>query len=341
MAGGLMLLVTTLTLCLLISECALRRWYPVDSRQPHPGRSSPWQSRVHRRSDVPGLAYELNPNVKIRARAAGTLVVTNSYGMRDAEPRPPSPSLLRIAVLGDSFTFGFGTRGRAVYTEVLERLLNASPLGGKRVFDVLNFGVGGYSTWDEARVLEYRVRPWHPSAVLIGYVFNDPEDEPRQPLHSFFHEPAWWEHLRLLRLAARGWRELQVRRLGDGNPFLYLHRNPRTWANVQQAFARVRELSEEDGFRVIVAVFPIIPPESWGGYRLREVHTQVAQEARRNGFAVIDLLPAWISIAPRKLRVSSEDGHPNALAHRLAARALYKAIASNPGRLLGASWPAR
>src|SRR6185369_3084342 len=124
---------------------------------------------------------------------AGGWVETNGEGMRDHEPLPAdTPSLERIAVVGDSFVFGLGLPQEDVFTEVLERDLNGASDG--RRYDVLNFGVPGYSSQEEASVLEARVLPWNPAVVIVGYCLNDPETQPLQPVHVYFSPVAWWQH---------------------------------------------------------------------------------------------------------------------------------------------------
>jgi hypothetical protein len=65
-------------------------------------------------------------------------------------------------------------------------------------FEVLNMGVGGYSTADEALILEYKAMPLRPRLVLVQYFLNDPDTDPAQPLPAFFHETRWWQHSHLL-----------------------------------------------------------------------------------------------------------------------------------------------
>ena len=84
---------------------------------------------------------------------------------------------------------------------MLERLLNEASSGVR--FEVLNLGVGGYSSRDEALLLRHKGMEWNPDPVIMGYFLNDPEIEPVQPLHSQFQEPSWWQHSNLLRLIAR------------------------------------------------------------------------------------------------------------------------------------------
>jgi len=94
----------------------------------------------------------------------------NSGGFRGPDtPLVASPDTLRVAVLGDSETFCEGLPEERSFTGALERHL--SHLG--RV-EVLNFGVPGYDTAQELRLLERKVSAYEPSVLVLNYTFNDP-----------------------------------------------------------------------------------------------------------------------------------------------------------------------
>ena len=58
------------------------------------------------RSDMNGVAHELRPNFKTLYK--GHEVETNSYGFRDSDVDSWDPDSYRLALTGDSFTFGNG-----------------------------------------------------------------------------------------------------------------------------------------------------------------------------------------------------------------------------------------
>jgi len=87
-----------------------------------------------------GFVYQRNPGVfKTKFR-------TNSRGMRDREYPSSKGSNLRILVLGDSFTEGWGVEEQQAYPKVLEsRFLQG--------VEVWNLGVVGFSTDQELQLL--------------------------------------------------------------------------------------------------------------------------------------------------------------------------------------------
>jgi lysophospholipase L1-like esterase len=324
------LALVSLAVALGAAELLLAVVRPVAYRAPARRLSgNSWRELVHRRSSVPGLAYELAPTPR------GARGPTNSYGMRDAEPLPAgAPGVLRVAVLGDSFSFGLGVERDETYPAVLEALLRATPETARRPVDVLNFGVGGYSTADEARVLEYKALAWSPDLVIVGYVLNDPETDPIQPLQSYFAEPRWWQHSQLLRLAAQAWNAFERERLGGGDYYRYLHAEQGArWQGVLRAFARLHELAAGRGIPVLLAIFPV-ETQSWDGYPYRDLHAQVVHAARAAGLEALDLLPAFETHAPREVPLGARDPHPTPLGHRIAARAILDRLRRDHASLL-------
>jgi len=344
MALRLLVLALSCVLSLAAVEGALRLLgLPRTATSPEgPGADSAWRNLLHRPSAIPGLAYELNPGVERAAQ--GTLVRVNDHGMRDAEPLA-GDEVLRIAVLGDSYTFGFFVAQEQTYAAVLERLLEAS--AAPRRVDVLNFGVGGYSTRDEALVLEHRALPFDPDAVIVGYALNDPEIDPVQPLHRHFHESRGWERLHLFHLARAALDGLRTRGLGPEPSYVRsLHENPRKWAGVERALRRIHALAAERSLPALLVVFPTRPRTAegraivdWAEYPYRDLHERVTRLGRQIGLHTLDLLPHFERHPVGE--VMGRHIHPTARGHEVAARALHERLralglppdrAQRPGR---------
>jgi len=327
--GNVGLLIASVAVVLLLAEAGFRLVRPVQYlKPPTPVPPGERAESLYQPSRVPGLSYEMIPNRN------GTFeemqVRTNAFGMRGGEPAPnDTPGLIRILVLGDSFTFGFGVTEEETYPVVLMRTLNArlSPSAGR--YEVLNLGVVGYTTRDESIQLRHLAPALQPKGVIIGYVLNDPEIDPRPSLHKYFDRPAWWRHSHVLRLLHLAGNSLEVWRFGGGDYLRYLHAPGREkWRSVLDAFAAIRGLTAPRGIRVLVVIFPMIPERDWAAYPYSDLHHQVGEAAAADGFEVLDLLEPFSKWEPAQLRVSSGDGHPNALGHRLAAEAIAARWAS-------------
>lgn len=99
---------------------------------------------------------------------------TNSRGYRGGEFDVRKPQgVFRIVCVGDSCTFGLGVREADTWERRLEEILNRAGDGTIR-FEVLSFGVVGYSTFQSRRQLELEVPRFAPDLVLyMPTVFND------------------------------------------------------------------------------------------------------------------------------------------------------------------------
>ena len=316
---------------LLLLEGFLRFANPADFRLPASSwTGSEWGDLVHQPSPLPGLDYELRPGVS-KELPNGFHVLINSYGMRGDEPLPAdAKEVYRIAALGDSYTFGYGVEEEKPYPVVLENALNASRAAQPVRFDVLNFGVSGYSTREEALVLEHKALAWNPKIVVLGYFLNDPDQVPFQPLQLLYKDPAWWQYLHVGRTVAAVGFQWNIHRYGGGDYFEALHAGgSESWRSVRQAFRDIRALTEPREIEVMVAIFPFTPAESWSGYRYGNLHSKVSGAARDAGFGVVDLLERFATREPRHLVVSENDNHPSPLAHCLAAEALLDHVAES------------
>ncbi len=102
----------------------------------------------------------------------------NSLGLREKEiPPVANPGVFRIAVIGDSITWGAGIARQQRFTELLANSLNEN---GKR-FEVLNFGQRGANLLDHLALLKDTVLPLDPDFVLLQWSIDDYEglSEPR------------------------------------------------------------------------------------------------------------------------------------------------------------------
>lgn len=84
-------------------------------------------------------------------------------------------------------------------------------------------------------MLRYLAVNFGPHVVIIGYVLNDPEVDPVQPLHAYFVKPPWWKPYRLLGLISQVETTWDQKRLGE-DYYVYLHHpGRRKWQSVVDA----------------------------------------------------------------------------------------------------------
>lgn len=100
-------------------------------------------------------------------------VAYNSWGFRDqARTEEKSRSIYRIAMLGDSYVEGAQVPFEATFASKLEQLLEKSApcTASDKTFEILNFGVSGYSTTQELLLLKTVALRFQPDLVIVGFL---------------------------------------------------------------------------------------------------------------------------------------------------------------------------
>ncbi len=107
--------------------------------------------------------------------------VTNNRGMRgpDDYEYGKKGGSYRIAVMGDSFTFGVGVKAEETYSYVLQKLLDRSESGR---YEVLNFGVSSFSPILELIYLKKELVRYEPEMLVLALDLCDVQDD-------YFYEP--------------------------------------------------------------------------------------------------------------------------------------------------------
>jgi lysophospholipase L1-like esterase len=99
-------------------------------------------------------------------------VSLNEDGFRSAPVvAAKRPGVLRVACIGDSWTFGMNVNQDQTYPARLEALLREQMRGSD--VEVMNFGVLGYSSFQGLELLRRRVLDLHPDVLVIGFGMND------------------------------------------------------------------------------------------------------------------------------------------------------------------------
>ncbi|HEY3120508.1 MAG TPA: SGNH/GDSL hydrolase family protein [Vicinamibacteria bacterium] len=266
----------------------------------------------------------------------------NSRRFRGAEFAPKRPGVVRVVIVGDSFTEGQGVKEADTYPRALERLLNAE-LPGR--FEVLNCGRRGtdfpelFAVFEEALALA-------PDVLVYAMVLNDAARSPGfQARQSYLND---WildrgrmlegqppPELRPLdsRLLAFVHDRLESWRIGRDTARWYLDMydapNREGWERTQGYIREMNRRVREQGGAFLLAWWPLMVNLEGRDPFARPSET-VARFCVAAGIPRHDLRPALAGRRTESLWVHPVDMHPNETAHRLAAESLSPVVRTLP-----------
>lgn len=261
---------------------------------------------------------------------------TNSLGLRAPDVARPKPAgVFRILVLGDSVTFGWGLREQDTYTAQLAGLLAALRPGQR--FEVINAGVSGYGTWQEAVWLEQLAAEAEPDLVVLQVHLNDAADNLWGMSQQAEGGDSWLaRHSALAQLVQRLAlaRRLQgsaggacQRAWNDGQQRV-------CWERTEELLAGMEKTASARGAPLVLLLSPmrwqvepgVKDPRAW--VDAARYQAELASFARQQNLPLVDPLPAFRSAFTATFQPLFLDvGHPNEAGQRIMAQELYGFLA--------------
>jgi len=349
------LFLVSLFLTLLVMECFCRVFWSNLS-----GELIPLSLEIHQQSPNRLLAYELIPDSSVEQD--DVVYHINSAGWRDyPHMAEPDPDTIRIAAIGDSFTFGLGMSLEKTWPKQLEQIFQSR---GNRSIRVYNFGVMGYDTIQETELLRTRVPAYEPDLIVVGYCLNDigifsregAEVKHFRGYHDFLRTHISFldrilEHSKLFRFIKDRW-YLDTTRTKMGYAYMdlshdaweainkgysqylfELYKQPQKIESLRDNLLALHEVTSALNLPALVCLFPEIEP--FKNYRYREVHHLLERMIREAGMEALDLLPAMSRFTPEMLRISAKNLHPNEFGHEVAATEIYNFLIGRYHHLSG------
>ncbi len=244
------------------------------------------------------IIYTLRPG--LHDNFTGVTVTTNSQGMRSPErPIVKPEGTYRIALMGDSFAFGWGVDQDKSFAQVLEDTLNERFKGSPKV-EVLNFGIPGYSSFQEVALFTERGLQFKPDAVLFFFVDNDFE-------FPFFIRDSS-KPLGLVQSFSLGsWEKSK-------NPVVLAQRQAMIGRDPVSSFKKLDAVAKQEAIPAFIAVNP--------GRQPRGVMKRLSPLKRETEIRFVPLTKPFDTIVrergytPPELTLPN-DPHPSVLCHRI------------------------
>lgn len=283
---------------------------------------TPFQS-----SETPGLVVELRPSFETKYK--GATVRTNRLGMRGSEVEGDE-GLLRIALAGDSFTFGSGVEESGTLSASLERALAEEEIDA----EVFNLGVPGYSALEVAAAAEHLMPQLAPDVLVYVLYANDvdpprgpmeiPPDARIDPLHGFALGSAFveWTKIQVSRALVRSGRRPN-KRTPEWSRHEYLSGGG---DRIRDALDRMTALCERQGIRFIGVSYPHLMDPAINPFR--PIDELFLDDLEDKGIQALDLLGAFEGETDLLRHwVDVFDHHPSASCNARVARYMAEKLA--------------
>ena len=287
--------------------------------------------------DTKDIPYIHKPNL-VNARARGlALINTDCLGLRAKAAgrcyEPKRKNEYRIAIVGDSVTFGEGVpRTEDTFPQILEDTLNRKRANVEvRVF---NYGVSAYSVKEMAATLEHRMLSIEPDLVIMAIIVYDfllqrtPTVDRTGHLvnkgaPTIFSNPMIAGAIRKLHLAywIRDTTASWLPRAQNGMQRRHAE-VPESYLYVQ----RFKDIAEQHKRRYLIVLLPAGQPGFLDGVR---------EQLRREHLPFVDFSYLTREFPVAEYRASRFDSHPSAAVHQKIGEALADHILE---RLPEASW---
>jgi lysophospholipase L1-like esterase len=307
----------------------------------------PLSLKTHRFTTNKLMGYELVPgSVSFEDNAWYRI---NRDGIRDRDYDVTKPKgTFRIAAVGDSVTFGLGLKLEDTWPKQLERELQKT----NPSVEVINFGVMGYNTPQEAERIQDKVLKYSPDLMIIDYSLNDIGvfSRERRVLGTYKGYDSFLttgnrlvdgllSHFKTYTLVKN---RLFLKKNQDKRPqyskdgrkliqkgysryFFDAYQDPENWKILNAAFAKIRALTQPK-----IPVLFVIHTElkDMDPYLFTDIHETVKKLCFEYGFSVLDPLADMLAYKASDLRISRANIHPNALGNKVFIQAVARYLRS-------------
>jgi hypothetical protein len=280
-------------------------------------------------AEVAFRLFDVRPDPALRPSHLDVLRVDNTrnaLGLREEwDSISPSDPRLRIAFLGDSFTYGDSVEPHETFCHLLEGMLAPDWPTGVITINMGGIGTAPGAQYDTYMSLRDELRP----DVLVQIIYlNDLGIDLRSLLlkiHGVTKAESW------LATQSYVWRyaETQCRYLLAWHGTLDYFRGGRNRAEREQSWGvfkrdvlRCKEAAEQGGARYALVLFPwLFQLEQ---YPLKDVHAKMREFASGLDVPYLDLLAAFEGRDGDDLCVSPVNEHPSPMGHRIAAERIAR-----------------
>jgi lysophospholipase L1-like esterase len=266
----------------------------------------------------------------------------NVFGFRSRHEEIRKGQAFRILALGDSFTWGDKVADSdSTWPAILERELGQQP--GMATVEVISMAQRGYTTANEAELLQRLGWQFDPDLVIVQFFANDALPSfpdfgrvggewlcPQRNLVPALFRTDLIESSAVVALLERLYNAVRTRRPCYMRFGSLYSESSSTRREFETALDLMADSARARQTPVLMALFPYLAPGEWTAtsHPLSSVHRQVAEIAEEKGLLVLDLAEQFADAGGnwRRWWATQYDSHPSSSAHRLVALALARFI---------------
>jgi hypothetical protein len=306
----------------------------------------------------PGEQSVLRENLQIVIKNFPTS--TNNFGLREHSNRflPKPENVLRIAIFGDSVTFGQGVLDNETLPYQIEKLLNDHFVEQCKV-EVFNFGVSGFNSLQELIYFSKFGMKFSPDIVLFQWLINDYEtngyklsdldvikqgqllesdDISPRPKHDFNILTTSLEWVKnnssLYEMAVPKIKHVLTKYFGihaDANAYYYTNLETEGARLSVAAILEAKNIAKKRNIQFGAIIYPIMSLLE-SDYYQEKIYGRMESIFRSNDVESINLfLEVFSGRDYQDLISSMRDHHPNSIAHELAAKSITNWLLDEDG----------
>jgi hypothetical protein len=234
-------------------------------------------------------------------------------------------------MLGDSEIFSIMLAQNETLSAQLESLLNQNSRLLR--YEVLNFGVEGYNTFQELEMLKNRGLKYNPDLIILNYVLNDPE-----PGEYYFNKSFFMRSSALVRYFTYRIKKALIRRerkrlnIHTEIDNYYYYHQPKYFIPLKNVILEMADIARERERKLVVVIFPvssIMVKDFKENYPYRTLHGLV-KSIRADNIIFIDLIDEFnrLGMTPQGVSINYayDESHKNTSALKVAACYIYNIL---------------
>lgn len=244
----------------------------------------------------------------------------NNLGFRNNYPIGlKTPDLKRVAVVGDSFTYGFGVLEEDTFESKLEEMWK---LEGIKV-EVINAAEPAAALPEYRRILNEKVKGLSPDILIVGINLNDIMTFNSSLIIEKISRNYDWEIRKLSKLVDFFCYTMERRESSEENIKTILDSlTPERLAAFEAFVKDLKQFANTQKTELYVIVHPIF--FNLENYNFTSVHEKVDSILRNEGVAFHDFLEDFKGKKSEDYWITLNDQHPNEKAHQVYFDFLFK-----------------